>query len=44
MVDVEFVLAYVPEAEYLSWEDAVHLADERDSEAAYALERSVLDG
>ncbi len=40
----EFVLAYVPEADFLPWEDAVILAVERDRDAADELERSVLYG
>ena len=46
MWDVEFVLAYVPETEYLTWDEAVQLAKERDMQAALQLaeDYEVYDG
>lgn len=32
--EVEMVLTYVPEAEWMSWDSALHLAHARDAEAA----------
>ena len=40
---VELILAYVPEAEYLSFDDAVQLALERDGEAADELLHDVAE-
>lgn len=39
--DEQMVLTYVPEAEYLSWFEAIELALVRDDENAEQLERSV---
>lgn len=41
--EVEMVLAYVPEAKYISWARASYLAKRRDSVAAKDLERSYYD-
>jgi len=41
--DIEMVLTYVPEAEYMSWELAVFIASFRDVEAARQFEWSVMD-
>lgn len=41
--EVEMVLTYVPEAEFMSWELAVFTASCRDAEASRQFEWSVLD-
>lgn len=41
--EIEMVLTYVPEAEFMSWELAVFTASYRDVEAARQLEWSALD-
>lgn len=42
--EVEAILTFVPEAEYLTYEESLMLALDRNQEAAYDLEWSVLNG
>jgi hypothetical protein len=39
--DIQMILTYVPEAEWLTWEQALFLAHTRDAEAARQFEWSV---
>jgi hypothetical protein len=43
-IDDEFVLLYVPEAEFLEWSEACLFARERDYEAAQRLEGDFING
>lgn len=40
---VEMILTFVPEAEYLSYEESLMLALDRDEEAAYDLFMNIYD-
>ena len=42
-LEVEMVLTYVPEAEWVGWTRAIYLAKRRDSVAANQLEWSIND-